>query len=277
MRTILIPTDFSDNAWSATVYALKLYAEEVCTFYFIHATKMKASSMSNISNRLLKAMSEDALKELNDIKDMTEEANANANHTFEIILSSEDLLTAIKSAISTYEIELIVMGTKGITSARDLIFGTNTVDALNTIKSCPLLIIPDEFEYVTPTQIAFPTDFNRFYGNELRPLKQLSELHNSKIRIVHIFKEDELSEVQNYNVAMLKANLEDYPHSFHWMPDYEKKTIEINDFIVELNINILAMINYKHSILEHILHEPVIKKLGYRPQVPFLVIPSQER
>ncbi|MFK7782688.1 universal stress protein [Psychroserpens sp.] len=274
MRThILLPTDFSDNAWSAAVYALKLYAEKECTFHFIHSTKMKVSSMSNFSNRLLKVMSENALKELEELKDMAENSSANANHDFNSILSSSDLEFAIESAIRKYKANLVVMGTKGATKAKEIFFGSNTVHVIKKIKDCPLLIVPDEFDFTKPKDIAFPTDFNRFFGEELVPLKHLAELHNSKIRIVHINEEENLTEIQNYNLAMLKANLEDHPHSFHWMPEYEKKSIEINDFIIELNINILAMINYERSFIESILNEPVIKKIGFHPNVPFLVIP----
>ena len=73
---------------------------------------------------------------------------------------------------------------------------------------------------------------------------------------------------------VLKSYLFDYEHSFHWMPEYAKKTIEIKDFVTELDINMLAMINYKHSFIENMIKEPVIKKIGRQPIVPFLVIPE---
>ena len=273
-KNILLPTDFSDNAWSAVVYALKLYAEETCTFFFLHSSKMKISAMSNSSNTLLEAMAKNDIKELNELKDMAQNANANANHSFEICLSDQELQDAIKAAIKKHKIDLVVMGTKGATKAKEIFFGSNTVRTLKKMKDCPIMVVPDEFNFVEPTQIAFPTDFNRFYGEELLPIKQLTELYNSKIRIVHISEKGNLTELQNYNLAMLKAYLEDYPHSFHWMPDYAKKAQEINDFINELDINILTMINYKHSFIEQIVKEPIIKKLGFHPIVPFLVIPA---
>ncbi len=37
MRTILIPTDFSNNAMHAIEYALQLYKCERTNFYFLHA------------------------------------------------------------------------------------------------------------------------------------------------------------------------------------------------------------------------------------------------
>ena len=37
MRKIIIPTDFSDNAWNATKYALELFKYDKGEVYFLHA------------------------------------------------------------------------------------------------------------------------------------------------------------------------------------------------------------------------------------------------
>ncbi|WP_282121965.1 universal stress protein [Algibacter mikhailovii] len=274
-RHILFPTDFSTNSWDAIGYGLKLFKDEECTFYLLNVVRLKASTMSNLSNKLLKTMENNALKELLEMKDLIEHNNANANHDFQIILSTKDLKNAIQAAIDEFQVDLIIMGTKGATGLKEYFFGSNTVHIIKSIKNCPVLVVPEEFNFTTPKQIAFPTDFNRFYDNkELIPLKQLADLYNSKIRIVHINEAEELNDVQEYNINMLQSHLSDYEHSLHWMPKYAKKTVEINDFIEELEIDILAMVNYKHSFIEKIINEPVIKKIGFDPIVPFLVIPE---
>jgi len=273
-RSILIPTDFSDNAWNAIVYALKLYANEVCTFYFLHAWSVSnANVRTYITTHYVDALKDDALKQLTELKDMAENANINANHNFEIILSKDKLNKAIETVVKKHDIDLVIMGTKGATGAKEIFFGSNTVDVIKKMKSCPIMVVPDEFDFVEPKQIAFPTDFNRFYGVELLPIKRLSELYNSKIRIVHITEKSNHTKIQDYNFAMLQVYLENQPHSFHWMPNYAKKAQEINDFIEELDIDILAMINYKHSFIENIVNEPVVNKIGFHPKIPFLVIP----
>lgn len=274
-RKILLPTDFSDNSWSAIVYALKLYSDEVCTFYFLHSIGIKISTIPSITKQVLESIQENARQELVELKNLSEISNANANHDFQIILSSENLNSAIKKVVKQQSIDLIVMGTKGTTGAAEFLFGSNTISVIKNLSDCAVLIIPEEYDFEVPSQIAFPTDFNRFYDDkELNPLKELADLYNSKIRIVHIIKEEQLKVIQKYNMNTLKEFLRNYEYTFHWMPDYSNKTIAINDFVNELKINVLAMVKYKHSFIENILKEPVIKKIGFKPNIPFLVIPD---
>ncbi|WP_142786301.1 universal stress protein [Changchengzhania lutea] len=272
MLNILLPTDFSDNSWNAIVYALKLYKDEVCTFYLLNSTSLKASTMSSLSNKLLRTMREEAMKELLELKELADVADTNSNHSFEVILSSKHLQSAIKVAVKEKLIDLVIMATKGATGAKELLFGSNTVSAIQSLRHCPMLIVPQNYDYLEPTQLAFATDYKHAYSNkDLVPLKHLADLYNSKIRIVHINVEKELNSVQEYNFTMLKNYLNNHDYSFHWMPDYSKKVIEINDFIEELQINILAMVKYKHSLVENIFKESVVKKIGFNPRIPFLV------
>ena len=273
-KHILLPTDFSENALSAVVYTLKLYKEEQCTFHFLHSSKLHTSSMSSMSNKLARVLAEKARKELDDLNAKVEKNYANENHTFEVILSTNDLHSLIEVVVEKENIDLIVIGTKGETKAKEILFGSNTVNIIKQVKNCPILVIPNKYDFIKPEQIAFPTDFNRVYGDELLPLKQLADLTSSKIRIVHINNEDDISETQKQNLALLETSLEHYDYNFNWMPNYDRKAKAIQDFIEELKINILAMVNYKHSFIENIIKEPVITNISFHPTVPFLVIPQ---
>ena len=275
-KKILLPTDFSDNAWSAIVYALKLYANETCSFYFLNSTHIDDSTTRTyITNKYIETLKDEAMQELIELKQQAEVSNANTKHTFNIIISDKELKTAINDAVKNNKIDIIVMGTKGATGAKEFFFGSNTVKIISKMKLCPVLVIPDEYDFVLPKKIAFPTDYNRFYSEEeLKNLKDLVLLFNSKICVLHINIEKHLNDIQKYNKIMLDKYLKNYEHSFHWMPEYSKKTKEIEMFIKDLEIDILAMVNYKHSVIESITREPVIKKVGYHPTVPFLVIPE---
>ena len=271
---ILLPTDFSDNAWNTVVYALKLYETQTCNFHFLHATKVRIKNSTISSSKLSDVIKEVAVKEMEALKELAEASATNKNHRFTVIISSEAIKEAIETSVEKNNIDVVILGTKGATGAKKIFFGSNTVDVIKKIRLRPILVVPDEYDFVVPQQIAFPTDFNRRYNHvQLNPLIDLAALHNATIRIVHVNTENELSDEQIDNLEVLKGCLDALAYTLHWMPNYIKLTEEIYDFIEEFNINILVMLNYKHSFLQDIVNEPVIENIGFNPKIPFLVIP----
>ena len=273
---ILIPTDFSDNASSALNYALKLYSKEQCTFYVLHSTYID-EAVTRAFTAAYRDETPNTIVEgkLSEFLVKTEAANANAKHNFKPLLTEEELRIAVKNAVKHNSIDMVVMGTKGTTDAVEYLMGSNTVKVIRKIGDCPVLILPDGYSFVEPVQIAFPTDFNRNYEvKELESLKDLADLYHSKIRIVHVNVNSTLTDKQEENMNILKKYLANYEHSFHWLTDSNTKAIAIATFIDEFKIDMLAMINYKHGLLEAILKEPVIKTLAFHPIIPILVIPK---
>lgn len=273
---ILVPTDFSDNALSALKYALNLYANQPCTFYVMHTTYIPESLTRAYSAAYYDENQNKVFENrLTALIAQTGAANANANHDFKTLLREEELKVSVKKAVKENAIDMVVMGTRGTTDAVEYVMGSNTIKVLRKITECPVLILPEGYTFVEPHQITFPTDYNRSYDEkEIQSLKDLADLYHSKIRIVHINVDKNLSEVQENNMSVLKSYLADYEHSFHWLPNNTKKSNAIATFIDALEIDLLAMINYKQGILEKILSEPVIKNLAFHPTVPILVIPK---
>ncbi|MBO3097796.1 universal stress protein [Gelidibacter pelagius] len=274
---ILIPTDFSDNAWSAARYVLNLYADEPCTFYFSYAwTFLNSGARTHISQSYIDPLIEQSKEQLAAVKERADKESTNPDHKFETIYTVGSLEDCIEVSIKKHNIDLVVMGTKGATGAKKYILGSNTVSVINKIRLCPILLVPTKCEFVKPDQIAFPSDFSRFFGEDLLPITQLAEMTKATINVLHIKGKDGLTEVQNTNFEMLKAHLKDYSHTFNWLPSHRAKADVIADFIKENNVKILTMINYEHSFIENIIKEPIIKKLGFKSKIPFLVIPRKD-
>lgn len=273
---VLVPTDFSNNAWSATAYALNLYAEQDCTFYFLNSWSLThTDSRAYITAGYMDSLIETSKKELDKLKARAEKLNINPKHNFEVINTSEDITPAIERAVKRYKIDMVVAGTKGATGINKYFLGSNTVKIIQNLKDCPLLAVPDAFEFKAPKHIVFPTDYNRVYHlKELQPLFDFANLYNAHIYIMHINTKEGLSDIQESNMRALQNHLEDYEHTFHWMEKTGTKSDEINEFIDHFKIDVLVMVNYKQSFIERIIKEPIIKKIGYQPTVPFLMIPE---
>jgi len=280
MKRILVPTDFSNNAYSALFYATRLFQNQTCKFYILNTfevntpvltsridTKKGALLYKELSTKSQELLTETFHSIVRDTEDLT--------HTFETVSVSKDLTETINKTIKSKNIDLVVMGTKGATGASALFMGSNAVKVIQKVKQCPVLLVPNEFDFKKPMEIAFPTDFGRFYiPEELKPLLDIASLFSANIRIFHIHEKEKLDELQEYNCDSLKKHLKDFTHSIHWISKLDQKSKLIVDFIDQLQIDLLVMVNYRHSLMETITHEPVIKKLGFYQSVPFLVIPD---
>lgn len=244
MKNILIPTDFSENAWNAARYAIELFKNEKCIFYFLNVyTPAIASSRFMAANFDGAAIedgahqySERGLKALvRDIKKI----NTNPQHHFKTISSFSFLVDEIKETVENHHIDLIVTGTKGASGMEEVFMGSNTVRIIKSIKNCPVLAIPQHLEFVTPSEIAFATDFNRFYAqSELQPLIDMAKAFDAAIRIVHVqYEIKALTELQQFNLSMLRKYLNNVEHYVHTVSELNSvsKTLEV--FINELGIH----------------------------------------
>ncbi|WP_298351070.1 universal stress protein [uncultured Dokdonia sp.] len=276
MKSILLPTDFSNNALSAIQYAIKLYAQENCTFYIFHAWSFPTdSNRATITSHYVEEMKEASEKKLSAYKDQIAQSHKNAQHTFRAVHTDTSLLNGIEASINQHNIDLIVMGTKGATGAKELFFGSNTIKVVKNTKRCDVLIIPDNYQFEPLQQIAFPTDFTRSFDNDIAPLKKTSALDDTTIQILHIGDKQSLHIEQLNNLNSLKRLLHPIETDINYVEATAKKRMLIGSFIEDFNIDMLVMIVYKHNFIENLINEPVVNKLGSKAAVPFYIIKSK--
>jgi len=175
MKKILLPTDFSVNSWASLVYAVKLYAKIECQFYLLHTITMNASSMTNFSTDKLNAAKEKATINLNDLKKEVENSSINPLHNFEIILSYYYLDDAINYSAKKHQIDFTIIGTKGATNMKELFIGSNTSRVIQNTKSCPTIVVPENYSFDKLNQIAILSDLNHPMDKDLlSPVNQLA-------------------------------------------------------------------------------------------------------
>lgn len=278
-KNILIPTDFSKNAWNALAYALTLFKDEKCTFYLLnvyhiyHLTtdtllefKSGEKEFENARNKSRKGLEEMMQK--------ISAGSENPLHRFETLSTYNTVLDAIKDTVQKQDIELIIMGTKGENSPANKIYGSTAVDIMEQVRTCPALIIPQNASYSNGSrkEIVFATNYRTFYKRrELRDLVSISKLYNAAIRVLHVQSNEKLSADQEFNKGMLQDILEDVEHSFHTLTNI-KVAEGIHSFIESRDSEMLALINKKHNFFYSLFLQPLVKEIGYDAQVPVLVM-----
>ena len=281
MKHILLPTDFSDNSWNAIAYAVQLYKDESCTFYLFNAytpiiyqTEYFLSGAAQFG--LIDAIKETSIDNLKTLHvRILKQFSNNPNHIFETISRFDTLIFGIKELIEERPIDLMVMGTTGATGAKEILFGSNTVQVFKEIK-CPIMAIPANFEYEAPHEILFPTDLEVDYlKSHLHIVEEIAKTHQSRVNAMHVSTGNELTEVQQHSKLQLEKMFKNVGYIFH---DFEYMDISdaINSFLVKHKINFLVMVNNKHSFFENLFFKNTINQIGFHLNVPFLVIRSKK-
>ncbi|AXT62318.1 universal stress protein [Aquimarina sp. AD10] len=153
MKKILVPTDFSDNAYNALYYATRLFKNEPCLFYILNTLDTdKSTLLGKQGEQLVNESKEKLIEVFHSITRDTEDYK----HSFDIISTSQKLITTIESIVAEKQINLIVMGTKGATGAKGFFIGSNTSNIIQKIKCCPVLAVPETFNFES-TEAFFST------------------------------------------------------------------------------------------------------------------------
>ena len=281
MHKILIPTDFSENSLNAIKYATELFKHGPSEIFLLYAYsdevyEAKMKMVNGVFEDLKKSAHQKAEEYLESLKKQVFEHSPNPKHKIHTIAEFGLLVDSVNDWVEKENMDIVVMGTKGKTANKNITFGTNTLQVIKYVK-CPVLAVPDVYGDVHPQQILFSTDFQLPYKRrELKLLANISKCFASKINFLYVSKFPALSLRQQDNKAFLEASLLDNRIDFIQV-DEKDVTKAINRHIIENPIDMLVLVNTRHSYLENILYQSTIEKIGLHIDIPFLVMQNLSR
>jgi nucleotide-binding universal stress UspA family protein len=281
MRRILLPTDFSENALNAIRYAVQLFKNTSCEFYLLHTYTPAAYNVGSMADsysalELQKVTRQNAERSMDEVEKTIRSEFKTTNHHFEKLITFNLLIHEIEDIVAEKGIDLIIMGTQGATGAQEVFLGTHTMYTIKKVK-CPVIAVPSGFGYEAPKEILFPTDFKLSKGNPyLSFIREISDLHSARLNILNAYYGEPLDEDQKEIKAYLDGYFKDNAHLFH-IAENTDVLGAIEKFQLKNKINLLIMIHNRHNFFENLLFKPVINQLVYHTNIPFLVIPSEDR
>lgn len=277
MKKVILPTDFSSNAYNACEYAMQLFKDEACTFYLMHtytpAIYRVEYTLGNPGQLgLADEYQANAIMQLEELQATLSTQFNNSKHKFVLHAAFNVFIDEVLKMVENEKVDLIIMGTQGATGAKEILLGTHTVHLMKQ-TTCPVLAIPSEFTFEKPKEILFPTDFEVDYEKkQLKQLLEVAQKHGSSIAVMHVSSGYDMTEEQLEHKQKLNYLLAHTAHLFHHLPS-QSIIDAINTFQLKKPMNLLVMIRNKHTFFTRLFIEPVIKKIGLHISIPFLVIP----
>ena len=280
MMRIVLPTDFSKNAWHAIKYATFLFEQSPCTFIIIHSHQVSPSGLISTINkerdtRLHEITIQEAKRKVNKIVNHLNRINKVRDHQFEGEVVDDSLLNAIGRIVIDKDADFIIMGTQGASGLSEIFMGSNTVSVIKHINFCPIIAVPNSYDFNTFNEILFASNFKHLYQRvELQPLLDLAQLRKATINVVHISEEEELGEDQLQLKKLLQNLLGEKNCVFEEFDYHPNIALKINDLTEKKKAGLIAMINSQYGFFQRLTHEPVVKKVAFRTKIPFLVLPE---
>ena len=278
MKKILLPTDFSKNSLNAMVYALELFKDIPCKFYLLNVFKIPYITnevlMENDAHQLAKLEEGLFLTSQKGMKDVLKKLKlkSKSNHKFELLSDYNFFINSVQNYVKAKKIEIIVMGTKGATGAKEIFMGSNTGDVIMKTE-CNVLAVPENVIFEAPKEITFPTDFRLSYNKEdITALIEIAEMHQSNLRILLFSDKGSLDEEQKFNKKTLKDHLEKINHSYHTLTNTDFE-VALNCFTQSRgNIDLIAIIAKHYNFFQRLFFKPKVEELSFHTKIPLLVL-----
>ena len=275
MKKILFPTDFSEKANNAFVYALKWAEKFEAEIVTLHVYELPILDMSYVDVPIYQAEVYQSL-ELNSFQNFKDQipvlrdiaGRHNLGHIpISNVLLSGDLVSNIVQLVESEHIDFVIMGTSRVSGFKEMFLGTNTASVMTGSDAC-IIGVPDNSSYRPINRICYTTQFSDEEMDALRKLIPIAKKFDAEIECIYIQTQD--NEVKDVIIANWKLLFENEPVKFNTVKS-DNVEDSILDFISESKIDMLAVAKHKRGFWDSLFHASLTKKLAMHIHIPLLV------
>jgi nucleotide-binding universal stress UspA family protein len=271
MKTILLMTDFSDNAKNAIRYAIGMFGED--SKYILLNTfivRENSGSFMSIADRVVDISKEGLKKELDYIYSIFPQySNLKIKDTY-AKGGAIDGITALKEKQS---IDLIVMGTKGASGLKKFLIGSVTASVVKG-TGIPVLIIPEKAVYKPLEKVVFAADSPNIEDADiLNPLTLIIQKFNAELCLLNVIKEEEITEETPFQKikSLLSPNLQDVKISSATIKG-EEVSEAIEAYCEENSVDLLTIVAHHNRFFDRLFHKSVSQELVFHAKLPILAL-----
>jgi nucleotide-binding universal stress UspA family protein len=272
MKTILVPVDFSKHSENALVMAsafAKAYNAEIILLHmmgladtFVSQGQDKKQEEGMYHMRLARQQFKTFLekKELKGIK-------------VREMVQSYKVFEDISDFAVEQKVDLIIMGSHGVTNLRDKFVGSNTERVVQT-ADIPVLVIKGEVKPVVPKSIVFASDFKiadlMIHTDAIRFFNTLG----SKVSLVYINRKGDHFE----STWQTDKRIKEFLQIAEFGNEFDPEEIKIiNDYSIEggiyyyaekIGADALGIITHGNKGLSHFFYGSVAEHLANHSNLP---------
>ena len=274
MKNILLLTDFSENSINAMQYALQLFENDITNFHLLHVEKPDTYMSDDLlvagNSTLYDSIVKKSKQKLAKLVVELESEFKNKNFTYQIHVDYDVLTDAIKQLMASKDINLIVMGTNGVTGAKEVVFGSNTINIIRKID-CPALVIPEDFKYRRLKEILLPLDLvDSLSGNAFMNIVKFAKRFSKTLHILRTKPDGEKSKEEKKDKEHINYFLKDIPYKYHSIKNIPMH-YAVDCYSQTNNIDLTTLIVQKESFFERFFTGSPTTQIANKIGVPLLI------
>ena len=268
MSIVLIPTDFSNDARNAFRYGLAVLGpqHEYILLNAYEEPKTTATSMVSLKDILVEA-SEDSVREE---KKYFEEHYPG----IEISTVSEygDPIYTVTNFARKNEVDLIVMGTAGVTGLQKIFLGS-TAAAVIEKATCPVIVVPRGYHLESLKHVLFTADLLNSDEEQLPAvLSDMVRSNQSEITILTVNREGKESGVDKSEKGFaLHTAMKGFSHKFEVITNDDIEEA-IRSYAHDNNTHLLVTTPRCSTLLQRFLKPSISEELAEHLEIPMLAI-----
>lgn len=279
MKTILVLTDFSENAKAAEKVALQLaiHANANLVLYNVYPGQPESISQNIVWPHSTHASAElQSISNLqSEVYELSDELSKIKNniHKPEIrhMGDAGALTHRLNEIIDQNDVWMIVMGSKGESYTRNVIFGSNVFKVLDK-TNYPVLIVPANTKYEHIQKIAYATDLGNSDIAVMEWLNEFCKILKLALVVVHVSTDTIASrEASGKKITrQIKHNTADIKY-------FDGKNVKdsLHQITEEMNVDILALMHRKYGFFDSLFHSSTTHKMVRHTRIPVLILPDK--
>ncbi len=280
MKKILFPTDFSDTANNAFLYALKMADYLNYELVVLHAYELPVINFDGNLAFAPEIYSSIELDTFNNFKDILPKLKSIASKNkldhiqLKHMLLHGNLVDTMKEVVKDENIRLIVMGTSGELDWAKRLFGSNVLDVMNHVPQ-NMMAIPEKASYQKIKTIGFTTKFREKDKKALKEVIRIANRLEANVKCLYVKTKG--SDVTEQIINEWRDKYKAKNVQFVIIPHEDVKE-SIYDFMNFNHVDVLAMLSYKSNFLSDVfIKRNLTKEIVGEIQIPLLTIRSDYR
>ena len=268
MKKIMVATDYSESASNAVDYGVSLANHFGSLLSLVSAVSEPYSAAAGALVDIKDHIREEAMETMGKAADEVRGklTNGATIDTHTVDGAPGDSVPRVAKAKGY---DLIVMGTKGSDTARELFTGS-VANALIKNSKLPVLIVPDNVRFHEINRVVLTVDDKPLAGPEvLAPLLNLVQAYGAELIVYH---GDEDGDGKGYD-PQLPTYLKSITHRFEVNSNKDDSITEgINKTAKLLNADLLCMVYHDHGFFGRLFNESTVSKVVFKSETPMLVL-----